>query len=80
MARGWESKSVEEQIASSRDRPVADGPDLSAAARDRAQHVARLQVARGRVLQQLQTACDRRYRAELEQALADLDAELSRAV
>lgn len=80
MARGWESTSVDDQIASARDRPVTANPEVSFAARDRLQHVANLQMARARILEQLQAACDRRYRAQLEQALADVDDELSRAV
>ena len=71
---------MEEQIASAGDRSASVAPEMSTSARDRAQHVARLQMERARTLQQLQGACDRRYRAQLEQALADLDAELSRAV
>jgi hypothetical protein len=76
MARGWESKSVEDQIAAresaSRDRqaPVAD-PDKDARRRS-------LELARARALQDLQLACDKRHRAMLEQTVAHLDEELRR--
>jgi hypothetical protein len=80
MARGWESKSVEDQIAASRDEGEKAGPDLTEAERTRRQRAAALQVARSRILQQLQGACDRRYRAQLEQSLAAVEAELERTL
>jgi hypothetical protein len=75
MARGWESKSVEDQIAAresaERDRqtPVVDA---GKEARRRS-----LELARARAQQDLQLACDRRHRAMLEQTIAHLDKELS---
>lgn len=78
MARGWESKSVEDQVAAAeaaradRDREVLD-PDE----RDRATRRDALKLNRSRTLQSLQTACDPRYRALLEQTLAHLDAEIA---
>jgi hypothetical protein len=80
MARGWESKSVEDQIAELEQRSAAKGPELSESERARVQRIGGLKVARARVLQQLQGACDRRYRAQLEQSLAAIDAELERAL
>lgn len=79
MARGWESKSVEDQMADAetRRRPVRRGPEPSPEERARAREVDAVSLARARVLEQLQTTCDRRYRASLEQALADLDARLA---
>jgi hypothetical protein len=81
VARGWESKSVEEQIAAAGDRMHADdrGPDLSADERARLLRIGSLNMARARILQQLQGACNARYRAQLEQALADVDAGLREA-
>jgi hypothetical protein len=76
MARGWESKSVEDQIVASREPGEKNRPELTDAERARAQRAASLMLARTRLLEQLQGACDRRYRAQLEQALAAIDAEL----
>jgi hypothetical protein len=81
MARGWESKSVEDQIAAAEQgRAARTAQELTDAERGRVQRVGTLQLARARILQQLQGVCDRRYRAQLEQSLADLDAELQRAL
>lgn len=74
MARGWESKSVEEQqsIASS-DGP---GPQHSAAelARASAQRALELQISR--VKQQLAAAASDRHREMLQLALLDLQTKL----
>jgi hypothetical protein len=79
MARGWESKSVEDQIAA-REAAAAEAakPELSAAERSTNERRQTLQLARVRALQDLQVACDRRHRALLEQTIAHLDAELAR--
>jgi hypothetical protein len=76
MARGWESKSVEDQIAAresaagDRQTPVVDA--------DKAARRRSLELARTRAQQDLQMACDKRHRAMLEQTIAHLDAELRR--
>jgi len=78
MARGWESKAVDDQIAAAEsaqgDRAV---PAMTVAERDRARRRETLRLNRARTLQSLQTACDRRHRALLEQTLAHLDEELA---
>lgn len=77
MARGWESKSVEDQIqereaaAATAARPKATPEELQLQVKREG-----LQMARTRTLSSLQNACDARYRAQLELALADLDAQL----
>ncbi len=78
MARGWESKAVEDQIADAEAMAssLRKGPALTAAQRDRETRRVTLQLARTSTLQDLQRACDRRHRALLEQTLAHLDAEL----
>lgn len=77
MARGWESKSVEDQIAAAEagreKRPV---PDRSEDDRARDARRLELQLSRARVLQDLQVACDKRYRALLERTLGHIDDEL----
>ena len=76
MARGWESKSVEDQIqeresASKETRPRLTPEELQLQARREG-----LQMVRTRTLMSLQGTCDARYRAHLERVLADVDAQL----
>lgn len=80
MARGWESKSVEAQIeAAAENESVRKSPlTPEQAAQLRAKE--RLVLARKHVLRQLDTTQNARHRQMLEQALADLDAQLSKAV
>lgn len=79
MARGWESKSVEDQIAA-REAAANDrqSPRPAPADVDRETRRQTLQLARTRALQDLQLACDKRHRALLQRAIEHLDAELSR--
>jgi hypothetical protein len=78
MARGWESKSVESQIDSAtaarmaRQRPPKTPDELQ-----RESKVHGLMLSRTRVLNDLQHACNARYRAQLEQALAFLDQQIA---
>ena len=74
MARGWESKSVESQIESARSDRATEKknltePDAPEARRKRES----LLLARKRVLDQIQSVSDSRYRDMMERALADLD-------
>ena len=76
MARGWESKSVEDQIqerenASAVKRPMLTPEQLQLQARREG-----LRMVRTRTLMSLQSACDSRYRAHLERVLADVEAQL----
>ena len=76
MARGWESKSVEDQI---QERESGSGETRRRLTREQAQFQARregLQMVRTRTLMSLQSACDSRYRAHLERILSDVDAQL----
>jgi hypothetical protein len=78
MARGWESKSVKAQIdlaapgLSSRSAVVPD-PARLAAIRKKENIV----LSRTRVIHDLESARNPRYKAVLTKALADLDAQLS---
>ena len=77
MARGWESKAVDDQIAAvEAAREDRQRTDLTGEQRRRATARDTLMLNRSRMLQSLQTACDRRHRALLEDALAHLDREL----
>jgi hypothetical protein len=76
MARGWESKAVEDQ------QQQAEAPRTSAIALDpahaaRATERATLQLARTRALADLQQACAPAHRSMLEQAIRELDARIA---
>jgi hypothetical protein len=80
MARGWESKSVEAQI----DLAGAGLPSRSAEIKliDPARLAAirkkeNIVLSRTRVIHDLESARNPRYKAVLTKALADLDAQLS---
>jgi hypothetical protein len=79
MARGWESKSIEAQIDAAEPRSVRaiipQKPDLQKVELIRRKE--NIQLSRTRVVRELQTAQNPRYRAQLDKALADLDAQLS---
>jgi hypothetical protein len=79
MARGWESKSVEDQIAEREAVKIARR-DHAPAPVDAGREARRqtLQLARARALQELQLACDKRHRALLEQTVAHLDEQLEK--
>jgi hypothetical protein len=79
MARGWESKSVEEQQAEATTRRESPGRKISPEEAVRITQIAGLRLSRQRVLQQLQTAHDSRLRQMLEHALADLDRQIQTA-
>jgi hypothetical protein len=77
MARGWESKSVEEQQAESAVARDTSRPMLTTGQLARQEREQRLQLARTHITQQLQRTQNPRYRKVLENALADLDAKLA---
>ena len=78
MARGWESKSVEQQqeeFASNQDKgnlPLS--PQQIVAEHERNG----IELSRQHILQQLQVACNPRHRQMLEAALAELDRKLGK--
>ncbi len=76
MARGWESKSVEEQQTESRrsDRGEVLTPEQKEIRRKREG----LELSRRRVLQDIETTRSEVRRASLEKALAFLDEEISK--
>lgn len=77
MARGWESKSVEAQQAEATERSSKPRVKLTPEAAARSRQRESLRLSRQRVVQQLERAQNPRHRQLLEQALADLDRELS---
>lgn len=77
MARGWESKSVEEQIELARNESRPARPVSAEEARLAAERQA-IHLSRARVLDQLKNCRDPRYESMLRRALSDLDARLAR--
>ena len=78
MARGWESKSVEAQIDAAGYRTAtARAKVLSEESLDLLRKKESLLMSRTRVVRDLESAQNPRYRIVLSKALADLDAQLS---
>jgi len=77
MARGWESKSVEDQMgAAEADRDAQIKPQLSAQERDKQNRKESLQLSRAQIIGRLKGVTNARYRAQLEKTLQDLDEQL----
>ena len=77
MARGWESKAVEDQVASAESERASRGrPTLTDRERARLSHLQGLKLSRAKILHDLQSASNGRHRAMLQQALAHLDREI----
>ncbi len=76
MARGWESKSVEDQIAAAEERR-RQGVKLTPEQIERERKRDSLQLQRTRVLRDLEACTDPRYRKTLESGLAYLDSQLA---
>lgn len=78
MARGWESKSVEDQIgdaeAAKEDRAKLHHSAQGRALENQRQH---LQLSRIQIMGRLKAATNPRYRTQLEAALQDLEKKLS---
>lgn len=78
MARGWESKAVEDQIAASEERKAAAkdvrGPDEL----ERESRRQGLLLSRAKIAGDLARARDERHRASLQQALDFIDTQIQR--
>ena len=78
MAKGWESKSVEAQIEMAEDRRSAFQENTpSAETLDLIRKKESILLSRTRVVRDLESAQNPRYKAVLSKALAELDAQLS---
>jgi hypothetical protein len=78
MARGWESKAVEDQVAdalSARDAPLEPQPTPLEQELRRRREV--LLLSRTHALQSLQQACHPHHRALLERAIEEIDRQLN---
>ncbi|MBZ5572806.1 MAG: hypothetical protein LAO09_13125 [Acidobacteriia bacterium] len=77
MARGWESKSVEEQQAEAATLRDRTKPRLTPVQAARQRQKEGLVLSRKHLLQQLEAAQNPRHRELLQAALADLAAQLT---
>jgi len=77
MARGWESKSVEQQQEEMAEQRKPARTQISPDGQQRNRKREGLLLSRGRLTQQLQAASHPRHRQMLEQAIAELDRQLS---
>jgi hypothetical protein len=80
VARGWESKSVEEQQSQAASSPSPANPPLNPAQIASQRQKQGLLLSRQHILQQLEAAQNPRHREILQSALADLDRQLARLV
>jgi hypothetical protein len=76
MARGWESKSVEQQQEQTKSFRGRKGKQLTPEQIAAHQRLRGLELSRQRILQQLDRATNPQHRKMLESALADLDLQL----
>ena len=77
MARGWESKSVEEQIEEARANRPQQGPVLTKEEQEAARKRDSLLLQRTRVLRDLENCTSERYRVTLTAGLAYIDQQLA---
>jgi hypothetical protein len=78
MARGWESKSVEQQQDEATSERTRGKVQLSAEQITERQRRDGIELSRKRIAQQLELATNARHRQMLETALAELDRKLGR--
>lgn len=76
MARGWESKSVEQQQDEVRSAKEAK-PHLTPEQKEANVRKQGLMLSRSRILQQISSAASPVYLSTLQQALADIEDQIS---
>ena len=77
MARGWESKSVEDQVAAAEAaREARAKPHLSEQEREALERKRSLLLSRAQVRARLSSVTNENYRKQLERALKHLDEQL----
>jgi hypothetical protein len=81
MARGWESKSVEEQMdiakeggSKNQKQPLTDGEKKARHERDS------LKLSRAYIVHQIEASTNERYTRSLQQALSEIDEKLAKLV
>jgi hypothetical protein len=78
VARGWESKSVEEQMDAARQQSPQPRPRLTAEEIAAFRQKNGLLLSRKRIAQELRASRNPQHRRMLELALADLDSEIKK--
>ena len=78
MARGWESKAVEEQQSEANRGKTKPATPLTTEEKEKQHHKDNLMLARRQVLEQLEKASKLRHCEMLKRALADLEAQIAR--
>ena len=77
MARGWESKSVEDQIgAAEAEREFQERHQLSNEEREQSERHQSLLLSRALIVSRIKAARNPRHRAQLQLALDQLDEQL----
>jgi hypothetical protein len=78
MARGWESKSVEEQQQQKADSRSSEKPRLTTEQADQLREIQALRLSLQRVLDQLERSRDPKHQSMLQHAKADLELRLKK--
>ena len=77
MARGWESKSVEDQIGDAQaEKDARSKPFLTPAEREQQTRKHSLLLSQSQILNRLKLTRNARYRAQLEAALKHVEMQL----
>jgi hypothetical protein len=77
MARGWESKSVEDQMSDAQaEKDARSKPFLSVVEREQQTRRQSLLLSRSQILSRLSSTSNPRYRAQLEAALKHVEKQL----
>jgi len=80
MAKGWESKSVEEQQSLASQTPLTD-EDRQRLSKERAEKLRTLQalnLSRARVIELLERSTNERYKEMLQKEMVHLEAEIKK--
>jgi hypothetical protein len=80
MARGWESKSIEDQIEEARrsqEQDDAEGPVRSSEGRERERKIESLKLERSRLTEQLHRARSEAYQRMIRQSLKAIEDEIT---
>jgi hypothetical protein len=78
MARGWESKAVESQMESAQTEAKSSNHKPTVEQKMARRERDGLLLARSRVMQQLESSTNERYRQSLQQALSELDEKIAK--
>lgn len=77
MARGWESKAVEDQMAAAEERKQGPKPARTADERERDSRRQGLLLSRAKIRSDIERARDDRHRAALQQALDYIESQIA---